>query len=148
MSDTPTQVPTQEELLDTLQQWENRLHQTRSEQMQAHRVARDKRGRVAECLQLWQTGGVVLTHAELIKQHLASEKELRRRRIEDGLSPQRNQSVGPSRVDREGAYSMGGSAEDHVRRHMQRGWRRGGLTATQAAHANAERIRRRLPSER
>ena len=54
-----------------------------------------------------------------------------------------------SYIDRVSPYGIGGDPNDFARKQMAHGFRRGGITATQAAHANARRApQAKLPSER
>jgi hypothetical protein len=134
-------------LLDSLQHLENLLHQNRQAQMQLSREEKVARGKLADAIQLWQTGGTKLTPEENTRQFLAAQVEERRQRAEARQAMGMPNGPGPSVIDVHGRYAFKGDGSDFARKTMTRGFRRGGFTKTQAAQVNAQRMRK-LPSER
>jgi hypothetical protein len=82
------------------------------------------RAALANAVTIWQTGLPPYSQEQLIRDHLRSEQEKRRQRIEGGAPPQAK-THGHSAIDIAAAYSKDNSPEGAVRSRMQYGRSRG-----------------------
>ena len=102
-------------------------------------IARDKtakaRAKLANAITVWQTGLPPYTQEQLVRDHLRSEQEKRRQRIEGGIPPE-YKPVGKSALDRAAAYSRDHTPEGAVRSRMQIGARRGAFPKSMQGQLN------------
>jgi hypothetical protein len=81
-------------------------------------------GALANAITIWQTGMPPYTQENLIRDHLRSEQEKRRQRIEGGAPPQAK-THGHSAIDIAAAYSKDNSPEGFARSRFENGRQRG-----------------------
>jgi len=92
----------EEEAYANVTQWENRLHEARTEYRAALLEQKANRGKLAEAIMGWQTGAEKYTDQQHIQDYLAGELELRRMRAA-GFVPDRR----PARAQRTDAVNGG-----------------------------------------
>jgi hypothetical protein len=107
-------------------------------------------GALATAITVWQTGLPPYTQEALIRDHLRSEQEKRRQRIEGGAPPQAK-THGHSAIDIAAAYSRDNSPEGFARSRFQNGRQRGAFSKSAQHQINHDPRRGavgKLPSER
>lgn len=83
---------------------------------------RIKRGKLAEAITRWQTGGKPLTHEELAREHIASEQAERARRAREGYGSDASAPTpGRSHLDRVASAARGGSTDRGYGNSFRRG---------------------------
>jgi len=111
----------------------NRVAEARASLTVRRRETATARAALANAITIWQTGLPPYTREQLIRDHLRSEQEKRRQRIEGGIPPQ-VKIVGKSAIDRAAAYSHDNSPEGAVQSRMQGNGRRRGAYPKNMLH--------------
>jgi hypothetical protein len=134
---TPEPVLTAIEANHAILKAQNRLGEARIRLQHARDARMKAQGKLADAITAWQNGQEPYTQENLIRDHLRSEQEKRRVRIEQGVPPQAK-IVGNSAVDRAAAYGKDNSPEGFVHSRMQAGRRRGAFPASEQYQRNTD----------
>jgi hypothetical protein len=116
---------------------QNRLGEARIRLQHARDGKMKAQAKLADAITAWQNGQEPYTQENLIRDHLRSEQEKRRMRIEQGVPPQAK-IVGNSALDRAAAYGKDNSPEGFVHSRMQAGRRRGAFPASEQYRRNID----------
>jgi hypothetical protein len=119
---------------------QNRLGEARININLARENTKRARGKLAAAITAWQNGATPYTQEQLVRDHLRSEQEKRRQRIEQGVPPQVKR-VGKSALDISAAYSRDNTPEGAVRSRMQIGARRGAFPKSMQGQKNFDPAR-------
>jgi len=106
---------------------QNRLGEARIRVQRARDAKMKAQGALADAITAWQNGQEPYSQENLIRDHLKSEQEKRRQRIEGGIPPQ-VKPRGGSAIDIAAAYSKDNSPEGFTRSRMQNGRSRGAFS--------------------
>jgi len=106
---------------------QNRLGEARVQLAHRRNATAAAKAVLAAAIMQWQTGQKAYSQQDLIRDHLRSEQEKRRRLIEGGVPPQ-VKIVGKSAIDRARAYSRDNSPEGAARSRMLNGMSRGAFS--------------------
>ncbi len=116
---------------------QNRLGESRIQINLARDKTKRARAKLAAAITAWQEGAPPYTQEQLVRDHLRSEQEKRRQRIEGGIPPE-YKPVGKSALDRAAAYSRDHTPEGAVRSRMQIGARRGAFPKSMQGQVNTD----------
>jgi hypothetical protein len=94
---------------------QNRLGEARIVIQRRRDATAKARAALATAITVWQCGLPPYSREQLVRDHLRSEQEKRRQRIEGGIPPE-VKPVGKSAIDRRAAYSTDNSAEGFARK--------------------------------
>jgi hypothetical protein len=131
---------TLDETLETIDKLENALHAARTERMAADRALVQARGRMAEAITLWQTGGRKITWEQNAREYVKAELEKRRAIAEGRLIPRVTPLKQRSYIDRVAASGVGGDASDFARKRITQGrFGRFGFSRTEATRIESHR---------
>jgi len=134
---TPEPVLTAQQANRAILDAQTRLGEAHIVLQRARDATAKARAALANAVTIWQTGLPPYSQEQLIRDHLRSEQEKRRQRIEQGVHPQVKQ-VGKSAVDRSAAYGRDNSPEGFVHSRMQAGRRRGAFPASAQYQTNSD----------
>jgi hypothetical protein len=124
---SPEPVMTAIEANHAILKAQNRLGEARIRVQRARNAKMKAQSALADAITAWQNSQEPYTQEQLVRDHLRSEQEKRRQRIEGGIPPQ-VKTHGGSAIDIAAAYSKDNSPEGFARSRMQNGRSRGAFS--------------------
>jgi len=116
---------------------QNKLTEAQVTARRAKEAAAKARAVLAAAIAEWRDGAPPYTQEMLLRDHLRSEQEKRKARIEGGGAQMPAPRVGRSYIDKAAAYGRDASPEGHVRSRMQNGGsHRGAFPSSQKYQMN------------